>query len=64
MRREHGVLNSFSLQVSQFGYKNKSSKNAQHQFYEFNLLMFGKELTQAIAKHFQVEPTEIDLAEM
>ena len=26
--------------------------------------MFGKELTQAMAKHFQVEPTEIDLAEM
>ena len=64
MRRDFGVLNSYSLLVSQFGYHVKLSKNAKQQFYEFNLIMFGKELVQAISQHLEVEVTEMDLAEM
>ena len=65
MYRDRGVLNSFTIEASSFGYEVINGEDAEIKpFKEFHLMMFGKELAYGVAKHLEAEPTERDLAEM
>ena len=63
VHRDFNLFQSYTIESSCYGYEVKGTDEVE-QFKEYHFLKFGEHLAHGIAKQFQVEVNEMDMASM